>query len=202
MIIQNKFQENDLIDYNIDEDYKIIPFSELKPLIDVLPRNSNKRIALLWLIFTGARVCEIENRNINEIIFGKYWVWQPRKKQTKMRKEKLPLFFWEEFSYYLDNAKFNNKDIFGLKGESLSRQFNRDIRKKLGGNWIKKKPQFKSDGTYNLVYIYQLKNIRHNFVTYQMFKELQKEMGPEVALGRVSIRMCHSSKHITTTHYI
>ena len=194
-------QKHEYIELELDKDYKDIPFQEVKRLIEILPRAKRHRVALMWLSLTGARPSEIEKRKISEIAFGIYWIWKPRKNQKGYRREKLPSFFWEEFNEYLEKESYSNDDVFGLLGESLSSYVNRYIRPLLGGNWIKKRPEFREDGKYRLVYIYQIKNLRHNYQTCE-WARYKEEYGSDLALMKVSRKMRHSSKRITGEHYI
>lgn len=199
---QKRYDHNELIDQELDEDNKLIPFNDVINLIESFPKNDNKRMAILWLALTGARPSEIEGRSFSEVVFGKYWVWKPRKKQKGMRKESFPDWFWHELKEYSEKGSYSNNDIFGIKGESLARYINKHIRPKLGGEWLKKRPAFYEDGSFRMVYKYQLKNLRHNFQTLLFWHELHKFSSPDVALCRTSRRMKHSNKRITATHYL
>lgn len=195
-----EYEEEDLL-----EREKVIPFSEVRRLADAFKRRDgkpdNKRLAVLWLALTGARPCEIEGRKVSEIKLGSVWIWKPRKNQVGIRKEKLPTWFFEELDVFLDKGKYSNKDIFGITGESLARYINKYIRKKIGGRWLKKIPVFQADESIRWVYIWQLKDLRHNFQTLEWYKGVEK-YGHDMALYRISKRMKHSAKHITGTHYI
>lgn len=190
-----------LIETRLEMDCRTIPFQEVMRLVNVFSRSDNKRIAILWLALTGARLCEVEHRKVREFIMGKYWVWHPRKKQSGMRKEHLPGWFQKELDYFLEYGKYANNDLFGLKGDSLARYINKYIRPKLGGEWLKKRPEFMEDGGYRLVYVYKMKNLRHNFAT-TLWYNFKETYGEEVSISMVAKRMCHSDQRITARHYV
>jgi len=194
-----------LIETRLELDCRTTPFGEVMRLANSFGRRDkkpdNKRLAILWLALTGARPCEIENRKVREIILNKYWVWHPRKKQSGMRKELLPDWFWKEFNMYLEYGKYSNDDIFGLKGDSLASYINHHVRDKLRGRWLVKRPEFMQDGRYRLVYVYKLKSLRHNFAS-TLWYNLRHQYGDEVSISMVAKRMRHSDQRITARHYI
>ena len=191
----------------LDNIHNVIPFYEAMRLFQALKvfkkrkDPDNKALAILWLMETGARPSEIENRNIKELYFKKYWIWSPRKNQKGKRTAKLSDFFLKELDNYLEKGKYSSTDLFGIKGESLTRYINKNIRPILGGDWLKKYPKIDKYGVMKWNYIYQIKNLRHNYQTFNWHKYVP-EFGEDLALMKVSKEMKHSSKRITGEHYI
>jgi integrase len=191
----------------LDNIHNVIPFKEGMRLFKALkafkkrPEPDNKALAVLWLLETGARPSEIEKRSIKELQFSRYWVWSPRKNQKGHRTAPISDFFLQELDTYLKKGKYSTSDIFGIKGESLARYINKHIRPILRGDWLKKYPKMDKYGQMRWVYLYQLKNLRHNYQTFRWFKHVP-EFGPDLALMKVSKEMRHTSKHITGEHYI
>ncbi len=192
----------------LEKDIKIIPFNEVMRLADALGFDergvpTQKRLAILWLALTGARPSEIENRKVDDFKFEySCCIWKPRKNQKgRPRIVKLPLWFMKELNCYFEKGVHSNEDVFGIKCTSLLRYINGKIRKKLGGGWLLQKPSFSERCLYSKTYIWQLKNLRHNYATVEWFNCVEK-YGHELALHKISRDMRHSSTGMTGVHYI
>lgn len=189
----------------LDKDVKIIPFNEVIRLADALGFDkegvpTNRRVAVLFLALTGARPSEIENRKVTDFR-DDFVIWKPRKNQKgRPRIVRLPKWFMRELNLYFEKGKYSKDNIFGMKCTSLVRYINK-IRSSLGSGWTEQRPVFSEKSCYTHVYVWQLKNLRHNYATVEWFRAVDK-YGHELALHKISRDMRHSSTGMTGMHYI
>lgn len=190
-------------DITLEFESKCIPFDDVKRLINFFPYADPKRIAIELLAVTGMRISELEHIFLTSFYKDSkgfvYLIWKPGKTQKGQRKELLPSWFIPELDKYIQTNQKGLK-LFNFEYKALSNYINHHVRKKLGGNWNTKRPT--SRGNYGgIAYIYQLKNLRHNFATLDFARNLDK-WGKDMAIEFTCKRLLHSSYKMTAQNYI
>lgn len=196
-----------------------IPFHDVRCAINIMAYGSGKRIAFRWLAETGARPSELDQLEPTNF-YGRWCVWKPGKNQTGFRKYEMSISFMRELDYYLMKVRpLEQKDqwnitlggisalehtsskLFTFSSAFLTDYFNKKVRPLLGGNWMRKrlKPRGSLKGKE---YIYQIKGLRHNRITFEFWKNLKKWNDPMISLEKTSKEWLHSSYRMTIRHYI
>lgn len=193
-----------IIDAN---DSNIIPLDyALEPLQRKDLIKGHTRVMLLMLMLTGCRVRELDNMYASRVLpcaeAGGYLIYfKLGKNQRQHRKEVLPKWYVENelIPYRKDYARGDK--LFGVSSVAFQRYF-LTCRKKLSKAWNEMKPYPVGDGKWQLGYCFQLKGYRKLWATMQFRIELEKWNNPDFACIQVSRKLHHSSKFMTSDHYI
>lgn len=112
-----------------------IPFCLVEELLQKCRYGSHNSIGIRLLKETGCRIVELENMKRSNLHGDIIW-WPCSKNQTgQWRKERLSEGLLKEMQTYWDRHKVQPDAVFGLRGETIARYFNRDIRPRLGQEW-------------------------------------------------------------------
>lgn len=188
-------------------DSNVIPIDyALEPLQVRNIVKGHTRVMLLMLMLTGCRVRELDNMLASRILpcqeaDGYLIYFKLGKNQTSYRKEILPKWYVEnELKPYRDEYAHGDR-LFGISSVAFQRYFLK-ARKQLSKAWNEMKPYPVGDGKWQLGYCFQLKGYRKLWATMQFRIELEKWNNPDFACLQVSRKLHHSSKFMTSDHYI
>ena len=183
---------------------KGIPFEDVVGAIEKMQYGSTERVMFQMLFITGCRITELDNMNFDKIFpyhKGGYIIfWKKGKNQNGLRKERLSIRFYRELLHYRKHNRVYLNQLFGVKAQTFTRYFNRDIRPILSSEWKRKAPN--PENNWKLEHIYKVKGLRKDFWTLDYKNNLEKFKSPEIALEQTCKRAGHHSKHITYNHYI
>lgn len=179
---------------------KAIPLKQVRKALEILPYGSTQRVMFEMLTLTGCRLTELDNMKWSNIR-NDFLYFKLGKNQKNWRKVKLPARFVQELKDYRETHRVQADALFGAKGHSFRRLFDRESRKILGSEWLEKRETW-TNGEFALEYKLQLKGLRKNYQTLVFKSELEKWGDPGVALEFTSKAMRHSSTHITAYHYL
>lgn len=185
---------------NLNAEGHCIPFEEVAKAINFMRYGSIMRIMFEMLHFTGCRISELDNMQIN-LFMEDHIYWHIGKNQKGFRKIKLPNEFIEEIKYYRNNFKSPKIKLFGTSANTFRRRFNSEIRPNLGDNWNKLRV-VETNSELTTEFEYQLKGMRKNYQTFNFNKNYQKWKDASIAIEFTSKEMKHSSKNITAYHYV
>lgn len=186
------------------EKMKGIPINEIIKAVNIMEYASTERVTFQLLTLLGCRIQELDTIKFTDIYpynSDMYIVyWKKGKNQKGNRSELIPNTLYNELVAYRENHKVLGKHLLGAKGQTFCRYFNRDIRPKLGGQWLTKEPN--PENAWREEYIYQIKGLRKTFVTFSFKKYYEKWKNPDMALEQISKQMGHKTKRMTSMHYL
>jgi integrase len=178
-----------------------IPPSDLKESIKKIKYASHDNVMFKMCGITGCRIRELNNMELDRI-FGKIIYWNTAKNQCSVRKMELPESYIKELETYRRNNYVKGNKLFGISSDTFRRRFNKIIRPKLGERWNIKRPLFLKNGKCRIEYRLQLKGLRKTYQTKAFVKFYDKWGDANIAMEKVCKEMKHSSKHITSYHYV
>lgn len=185
---------------SVNRESYIIPIMETKKLIEVMEYGSTHRVAVLLLILTGARIREITRLTTFDF-YQDYVFISLGKNQKGKRKERLPQWFLQELDFYMTHNSFVANRLFPFNSNELLQYFNKYIRQKVGGNWLKKTPYSKGN-MVGTEWYYQLKGFRHTYQSLKFVNYYDKYKDAGLSAELVSKDMKHHCRALTVRHYL
>jgi len=176
-----------------------IPLREVQTAYDTLPRGSATRVMFGMLALTGCRITELDKMR-KSMIYDDVIHFFLGKRQRKVRKIKLPSWYWEELDAMHKEEPCPGDGLFPISSESFCRYFTH-VRKILNDKWRDRVIKYSNQEKITQ-YRYQLKGLRKNYQTIVFAHEWKRWEDADVALEFTSKAMKHSSKHITAYHYL
>ena len=175
-----------------------IPFKEVLRLLNHFTYASKYRVAIQMMALTGCRPSEIEKMGLINLR-GNVISWRRGKNQKGWRRRALPAPFIKELFCMLKNTPHTAHKLFDFNIGTLRRIVNTQ-RLKIGGGWTIKR-EYQREGAVRQEYIYQLKGLRHNYVT-MLFYNYYTKYDAALAVEFAAKEMGHSSYKMTSRHYL
>lgn len=135
-------------------------------------------------------------------IKGHTLYWQCGKNQKGYRTAYIPDYALQELIRYKEETKTSTEKLFGITSETYRRHMSTARRTILNKNWrIKVSRLYKNQVTEH-EYMLETKGIRKSFATFIFSRYWKKYGSADTAMLMTSKEMNHSSKHMTSRHYI
>jgi integrase len=185
-----------------------VPFHLIRNAIQVLPYGTSTRVMFMMCAITGCRIREMEKMKVSLLYKHQAkegWAmiyWKTGKNQTGYRKEELPDYFFEEIKYYRENNRVFADRLFSPDARSFRKYFNDNIRPILSKEWNEWVSVPNQNAAVKLEHRFQLKGLRKSWATLCFAKEYNKWKDAFMAIEEASKRMKHSSKQMTSHHYL
>lgn len=192
------------MEYEIIREFSAIPYREIVELINKLKYGSVERVMVQMLFLSGSRITELDNMTVDNLINarGQFYInWKLGKTQRGTRTEKLDARFIQELKYYRDHSRVYGKKLFGVNSQTFMRYFNRDIRPILNKNW-NSYIMVPDKKIMKLEHKYQIKGLRKSHSILKFAKRIKEFHDVTAATEFTCCDMKHSSKNITTRHYL
>lgn len=203
-LIDQSYQFNwapeDLNESILLRDGYAVPFDAIIDATNVLEYASAQRVMFLMLYYSGCRISELDNMKVNGFVKNVLF-WRVGKNQSGSRSVVLPESFILELRQHRNEHKVRGIQLFSITSASFKRRFDSHVRPLLGQRWLQRTGLHGRNG-FTKEYELQLKGLRKTFATHLFYRTWKKLGDATAAIEFTSKYLKHSSKGMTTMHYL